>query len=266
MPRRSQERSGPGRRRAHGRHAIPSHAAPPLASASARHGPALRPTTRPSGARPSVSADGTPPTSPIRHCQAATRLQRVKPVGSMLGVGDGGVQPARGFDKMGAWSQPGTARIRAADPNPGGRAARVSAAAVPGRTGPARSARRGSRVDPAGPPLVRRGRRDRAGGRHAVPGRNRRRRTGPPGAARPSGRMPLDVARRGGRRRLPGRGVRERSRRRRTGPRGAARPAARMGLGVVRRGRRRPLSVVRRERRVGAVGRDAVPRGERRAA
>jgi hypothetical protein len=135
------------------------------------------------------------------------------PVGSMLGVGDGGVQPARGFDKMGAWSQPGTARIRAADPNPGGHAARVSAAAVPGRTGPARSARRG--------------RRDRAGGRHAVQGRSRRCRTGPPGAARLAARMVPDV---------------------------------------VRRGRRRPLSVVRRERRVGAVGRDGVPRGERRAA
>jgi hypothetical protein len=135
------------------------------------------------------------------------------PVGSMLGVGDGGVQPARGFDKMGAWSQPGTARIRAADPNPGGHAARVSAAAVPGRTGPARSARRG--------------RRDRAGGRHAVQGRSRRCRTGPPGAARLAARMVPDV---------------------------------------VRRGRRRPLSVVRRERRVGAVGRDVVPRGERRAA
>jgi hypothetical protein len=266
VPRRSQERSGPGRRRAHRRHAIPSHAAPPLASASARHGPALRATTRPSGTSPRSAPTVRRPRLRFVTARPQPGSSGSSPWARCLGVGDGGVQPARGFDKMGAWSQPGTARIRAADPNPGGPAARVSAAAVPGRTGPARSARRGSRVDPAGPPLVRHGRHGRAGGRHAARGRNRRRRTGPPGAARPSGRMPLDVARRGGRRRLAGRGVRERSRRRRTGPLGAARPAARMVLGVVRRGRRPPLSVVRRKRRVGAVGRDVVPRGERRAA
>jgi hypothetical protein len=180
------------------------------------------------------------------------------PVGSMLGVGDGGVQPARGFDKMGAWSQPGTARIRAADPNPGGHAARVSAAAVPGRTGPARSARRG--------------RRDRAGGRHAVQGRSRRCRTGPPGAARLAARMVPDVVRRGRRRPLSvvrrgrrGRGVA----RRRRQPTDAARrgdPVRAAGRAGRERRRRRRRDVGRRERRVGAVGRDVGLRGEQRAA
>jgi hypothetical protein len=236
--------------------------------------------------RPSLAcADGTCHTSPVGHCEAAARLHW------SMRRGEGwDVQPACGFDKMGGWSQTGTgtASTGAADPNPGGLAVRVGAAAVPGRTEAISDAHRGNRAERIGPRLARRGRPVRAGGAHAVRGRSRRR-TRPPGTARPGGWTGLAAPRRGGKRRAAGEEVRRTNRpggrmrqaaprprgrvevagedapgtkcRLRAGLAWAARPGRPTEPGVGRPGRR-PRAVAPRQGRASGVGHHAPRRGK----